>query len=229
MKEIIDNETFYGPVASKRDKSQDQNAEWVSSKSNIVYRNCVFDARFGAEALKIRKSRNITLENCTYIGGFEDCIDILYCENIRIIGGKGIVSSYQMNDVTGIPTIVRAKQFMTCKGGTDGMFISDFHIFGIPATGTLFDFGQHVKKEIREANHGKGREPQTQHLQLSRVLFHGKQEGVDKHSKTISLSRTWNSSLPVITDCHGKYMTENLCVPFLVWNSYFALRDMGVL
>lgn len=196
----ISNTAFYGPATS--DRKADTNAHWISSAQEpTTYIDCTFDARAGAEALKItRGARDHKFIGCAFIGGYEDCVDLLGC--------SGII----FRDCTF--TLKKSRTLATIKGGTSRVYFTGGVVNGAPAHHAYFDLGGHtIYPEERQ---------QTDQVAVQGLRF------FTKH-RVLSLSRTWNAKRPAVLNMEHPCMMDNLSVPRPVWSAYFYLRDRGIL
>ena len=73
----MNNQTFTAPPKTDKDTAS------YGVSDNDVITNCTFIGDFGSEAIKF--SRNVitgaSLTNCAFVGGVEDCVDILGARN----------------------------------------------------------------------------------------------------------------------------------------------------
>lgn len=98
MKEIVvRNKSFKGDP-TKFKGTRDDNAlgfAWRpgQEETKILIDDCNIDANGVAEGLKLSYCKNVTVTNCTIIGGYEDCVDIVRGENIVFHNCKFIANN----------------------------------------------------------------------------------------------------------------------------------------
>jgi|TARA_Y100000289_G_scaffold19707_1_gene19039 hypothetical protein len=62
-------------------------------KQSILIKNCKIDANGASEGLKLSWCRDVLVENCTIIGGYEDCVDIVKGRDITFRNCKFIAKN----------------------------------------------------------------------------------------------------------------------------------------
>jgi hypothetical protein len=116
MKEIIvENKKFVGDP-NKFKGTRDDNALGFAWRpgwedTTILIDNCEIDANGVAEGLKLSYCKNVKVTNCTIIGGYEDCVDIVRGSNIVFHKCKFIANN--------------TKHHFTIKCNVDGVKIID--------------------------------------------------------------------------------------------------------
>lgn len=110
MKTITVEKQFFKPrsVEKKESKFIDKNAlgfGWRPGQERfrLIIRSCLVDGSQLSEALKLSFCRDVEVEDCEFLGGYEDCVDIVRGENISFRNCHFISQN--------------SRQHITCKGG----------------------------------------------------------------------------------------------------------------
>lgn len=117
---IVKDKTFVGDP-KRFNGSRDDNALGFSwrpgqKEERIHIDKCVIDANGVAEGLKLSYCNDVTVTDCTIIGGYEDCVDIVRGSNIKFINCRFIAKN--------------TKTHFTIKGGATNIQIIDCEFDG---------------------------------------------------------------------------------------------------
>jgi hypothetical protein len=118
MKHIeIKNELFFNPKPGNPDsKFEDDSAlgfSWRPGQEqySLKIKDCEINGQGVSEGLKLSFCRNVEVEKCTILGGYEDCVDIVRGENISFKKCTFISQN--------------TKQHITAKGGIKNLSFID--------------------------------------------------------------------------------------------------------
>ena len=187
----IEGKTFVGP--SKRTPGDD-NAHWVPH-DYLRYVHCQFDARQAAEAVKLSGRSYVRFEHCHFIGGYEDCADLVNCSHITF---------YRCSFFSR-----RTRQHVTCKGTGTGNRWTSCRFEGRGTHGTVIDLGQHV---TATSNRGG-------YLRNTTV------EDCTVTERNLSLVRSWRARGITTRNNRGRYFIRHLSMPWPVWRMFWFVAD----
>lgn len=128
---VIRHKSFYGPL--KPDPSGiDTCALWIGpDEEPTIWEECTIDARAGAEGLKItRGAKRQRFVRCVINGGYEDCADLLGCEDIELIDCRLNLRGSRVG--------------LTIKGGAKNIRVYGCEFSGRPRHWTFIDLGGHT-------------------------------------------------------------------------------------
>jgi hypothetical protein len=110
MKTITIEKQYFKPTSTEKQESKfiDKSAlgfGWRPGQERfkLIIRSCFIDGTGVSEALKLSFCRDVEVQDCEFLGGYEDCVDIVRGENISFKNCHFISQN--------------SRQHITCKGG----------------------------------------------------------------------------------------------------------------
>ena len=192
MKTItVENQCFKpSSTESQESKLVDKNSlgfGWRPGQERfkLIVRSCFVDGSGVSEALKLSFCRNVLIENCEFLGGYEDCVDIVRGENIRFKNCNFISQN--------------SKQHVTCKGGAKNIsfenckFIGSFRCWWDGACidlGNWTDYDDVIRPKVRGV--------EVKNCYMSRVSFPVLYRRLYSETPSISDSRGLGLNVPNI-------------------------------
>jgi hypothetical protein len=184
MKEIIVKDKKFKGDPSKFNGTQDDNAlgfGWRpgQEEQTILIENCEIDANGVAEGLKLSYCSNVKVLNCTIIGGYEDCVDIVRGSNILFKNCKFIAKNTKHHFT--IKCMVDSVQIIDCE------FINEFNNL---LDGACVDLGNWADYDVEDL-------PKTKNIEISNC----KLINFRKYKKIIS--RRIYAESPLVSNTSG--------------------------
>jgi hypothetical protein len=184
MKEIIVKDKKFKGDPSKFNGTQDDNAlgfGWRpgQEEQTILIENCEIDANGVAEGLKLSYCSNVKVINCTIIGGYEDCVDIVRGSNILFKNCKFIAKNTKHHFT--IKCMVAGVQIIDCE------FVNEFNNL---LDGACVDLGNWADYDVEDL-------PKTKNIEISNC----KLINFRKYKKIIS--RRIYAESPLVSNTHG--------------------------